>query len=202
MTNTLFVNNLSWSVSENTLYDLFSSCGQVQSVRIPTDRDTGRPRGFAFIEMTTADDAQSAIRMFHGYMLEGRDLVVALQDQNRDRGGAGGGGSRSAGGSSSGASPNSKLFVRSLAYNVTEQDLNDLFGQLGQVLSVKIPMDRETNRSKGFAFVEMGTADEAKAAIDELNGTELDGRAIAIDFQDPNRAKPTGAGGGGGRGRW
>jgi RNA recognition motif-containing protein len=94
-----------------------------------------------------------------------------------------------------------KLFVGSLAYSVTDQELEDFFAAVGKVTSAKVIVDRETNRSKGFGFVEMENDDEAKAAVAQLNGKELGGRAVAIDEAKPqeNRERrPFNGGGGGG----
>jgi RNA recognition motif-containing protein len=77
-----------------------------------------------------------------------------------------------------------KLFVGSLSYNVTDDQLQQLFSEVGTVVSAKVIIDRATNRSKGFGFVEMSSADEAKKALD-LNGRELDGRAIAVKVATP-----------------
>ena len=93
-----------------------------------------------------------------------------------------------------------RLYVGSLSYQTTEQDLADLFGQVGQVLSATVITDRETGRSKGFGFVEMTSPEEAAAAIDQLNGKEFGGRNLTV-----NEARPrTDRGPGnylGGRGR-
>jgi cold-inducible RNA-binding protein len=96
-----------------------------------------------------------------------------------------------------------KLFVGSLAYSVTDQELEEFFAAVGTVASAKVIMDRETNRSKGFGFVEMSTDEEAKAAVAQLNGKELAGRAVAIDEAKPqeNRERrPYNGGGGNGGG--
>lgn len=77
------------------------------------------------------------------------------------------------------------LFVGSLAYSVTDDELQQFFAAAGNVVSAKVIMDRESNRSKGFGFVEMGSDDEAKAAISQLDGKELNGRAISV-----NEARP------------
>lgn len=199
MTAKLFVRNLSWSVAENDLFDLFAEVGPVVSVKIPTRREDGKPRGFAFIEMETQEAGQQAIQRFNGFVFADRDLAVAFQDETRSGAGPSSG---------EGAPKNSKLFVRNLGYGVTDQALQSLFAQVGTVVSVKVVTDRETGAPKGFGFVEMATADEAQEAIDRLNNTPLEGREIAIDFQDPNRSKrPSGgssgysrAGGGGGYG--
>jgi cold-inducible RNA-binding protein len=78
-----------------------------------------------------------------------------------------------------------KLFVGSLAYSVTEEQLRELFAEVGTVESAKVIIDRDTNRSKGFAFVEMSTEDEAQEAIKQLNGKEIAGRQIAVNIAKP-----------------
>ncbi|HEY9733738.1 MAG: RNA-binding protein [Candidatus Obscuribacterales bacterium] len=93
---------------------------------------------------------------------------------------------------------NNKLFVGNLSFKTTQQGLQDLFAEYGEVVSVAIPQDRETGRQRGFAFVEMANQADAEAAIKALNGRDLDGRQIAVNVSTP---KPK-DGGGGGRGRW
>lgn len=83
-----------------------------------------------------------------------------------------------------------KLFVGSLSWNVNDDQLKDFFAAVGNVVSANVIMDRETNRSKGFGFVEMSTDDEAKAAVDQLNNKELDGRAIVVSEARPREDKP------------
>ena len=78
-----------------------------------------------------------------------------------------------------------KLFVGSLAWTATDDDLANFFGSAGTVVSAKVIVDRDTNRSKGFGFVEMSTDEEAKQAIDQLNGKELNGRAVAVSEARP-----------------
>ena len=78
-----------------------------------------------------------------------------------------------------------KLYVGNLAFNTTNQQLEELFGQAGTVQSANVIEDRDTGRSRGFAFVEMSTNAEAAAAIDQFNGKELGGRALKV-----NEAKP------------
>ncbi|HEY1064127.1 MAG TPA: RNA-binding protein [Candidatus Saccharimonadales bacterium] len=79
----------------------------------------------------------------------------------------------------------SKLFVGSLAWACTDADLEEFFKQAGNVVSAKVIVDRETNRSKGFGFVEMSTDEEAKAAIAQLDGKDLAGRPVAISEARP-----------------
>ncbi|HEY1381422.1 MAG TPA: RNA-binding protein [Gemmataceae bacterium] len=87
-----------------------------------------------------------------------------------------------------------KLYVGNLAYGVGDSDLQQMFAAYGTVQSAQVIMDRDTGRSKGFGFVEMGTDQEAQAAAQALNGQEVNGRALTV-----NEARPK-EGGGGGRG--
>ena len=100
-----------------------------------------------------------------------------------------------------------KIYVGNLPFSTTEDQLMDLFGQHGTVQSANIVTDRYSGRSRGFGFVEMGDDAEAQAAIDALNGTELDGRALNINEARPKTERRGGGGGGrgrggGGGGRW
>jgi len=91
-----------------------------------------------------------------------------------------------------------RLYVGNLAWTVTDQDLNDVFSEAGKVDSSQVIMDRATNRSRGFGFVEMATEEAADAAVKKLNGREVKGRPIRVNEA---QARGTGGGGGGGAGR-
>jgi RNA recognition motif-containing protein len=90
-----------------------------------------------------------------------------------------------------------KLYVGNISFNTTNQDLNDLFGQVGTVESANIIEDRETGRSRGFGFVEMSSKEDADNAIAQLNGKEVDGRELKVNEAKPQENR---GGGGGGRG--
>jgi RNA recognition motif-containing protein len=95
-----------------------------------------------------------------------------------------------------------KLYVGNLTYNVNESDLEALFSQYGTVQSAQIIVDRDTNRSKGFGFVEMGSDAEAQAAIQALDGHDHDGRNLTVNEAKPREPRSGGGGyGGGGGGR-
>lgn len=96
-----------------------------------------------------------------------------------------------------------KLYVGNLAYSVRDEELNEAFSQFGTVSSAKVMMDRDTGRSKGFGFVEMGSDAEAQSAINGMNGQALAGRAIVVNEARPREDRPGGGfggprGGGGG----
>jgi cold-inducible RNA-binding protein len=90
-----------------------------------------------------------------------------------------------------------KLYVGNLPYNTSEEDLKELFGAYGAVASVNLINDRETGRSKGFGFVEFDSDDEAKAAIEALNGKDFGGRALVVNEARPKTERPGGYNGGG-----
>ncbi len=94
-----------------------------------------------------------------------------------------------------------KLYVGNLTYSVNESDLEALFSQFGTVQSAQIIVDRDTNRSKGFGFVEMDTEAQAQAAIQGLDGRDHDGRNLTVNEAKPREPRSGGGGGyGGGRG--
>jgi hypothetical protein len=93
-----------------------------------------------------------------------------------------------------------KLYVGNLPYQVRDSDLEQAFGQFGAVTSAKVMMERETGRSKGFGFVEMGSDAEAQAAINGMNGQPMGGRSIVVNEARPMEQRPRGFGGGGGSG--
>ena len=94
-----------------------------------------------------------------------------------------------------------KLYVGNLAYSVRDDSLLQAFSSFGTVTSAKVMMDRETGRSKGFGFVEMGSDAEAQAAINGMNGQALEGRAVVVNEARPREERPGGFGGGGGGSR-
>jgi len=94
-----------------------------------------------------------------------------------------------------------RLYVGNLSYNTTEEAINEAFGQDGrQVAAVQLMMDRETGRSRGFAFVDMASDDDARKAIEAMNGYELDGRRLRVNEAEERRPRAGGGGGGGGGG--
>jgi cold-inducible RNA-binding protein len=95
-----------------------------------------------------------------------------------------------------------KLYVGKLSYNTTDSDLRTMFEEFGSVESVQVIMDRDTGRSKGFAFVEMSSDQEAQAAISALNGKEVDGRTITVNEARPREDRGGRSGGGGGGRRY
>ncbi len=93
-----------------------------------------------------------------------------------------------------------KLYVGNLSYSVRDDDLQQQFSAFGQVQSAKVMMERDTGRSKGFGFVEMGSAQEAQAAIDGMHGKNMGGRDLTVNIARPMEPRPPRSGGGFGGG--
>jgi RNA recognition motif-containing protein len=93
---------------------------------------------------------------------------------------------------------NKKLYVGGLSYSVTDSQLQQLFAGQGTVESAKVVMDRDSDRSRGFGFVEMSTQEEAEKAIAALNGTQHEGRSLTVNMSKPREDRPARSGGGGG----
>ena len=92
---------------------------------------------------------------------------------------------------------NSRLFVGNLSFNTTEEAIRDAFAEFGEVVEAKLVTDRDTGRSRGFAFVEMTSPDAANKAIQEMNGALLDGRPLRVNLAEARRDTRGGGGGGG-----
>jgi nucleolin len=183
MNNSLFVRNLSWSVTEQELQSLFQSVGGVQEVSIPQDRATGRPRGFAFITMDSVESATKAIQQLSDTMLGDRNIVVDYQDPNK--------GSRK---NSALVTEGSGLFLKGLPYNADEASLGDWLSTAGNVLNVSIPTDRETGDVRGFAFIDMASTDDAANVIQQLNGQAYNGQTLQIRYKNDDRRGGSGGG--------
>jgi len=203
----LFIGNLPSLLCFPELEDLFTPFGGLQSAELMTDPATGRSRGFGFIEMETEESAQAAIAGLNGKEVEGQTLTV--NEAKTSRGGpVAARGGRDRGPAPSGrppmpsqASSGTRLFVGNLPYTAGNADLEKVFAEAGEVSSVMVVSDRFSGQSKGFAFVEMGSKEDAQAVIQKFNGQELLGRILKInEARPPERRRFGGSGGGGGGG--
>jgi RNA recognition motif-containing protein len=167
-----------------------------------TDPTTGRSRGFGFVEMESAEAAQAAISSLNGSLVDGQALSVKEAKPARDMMQPRGGGERplpvstnTDRPSSSGKAWGVRLFVGNLPYTARAAELEKLFAEAGKVVSVSLVTDRATGQSKGFAFIDMGSKEEATAAISRFDGREALGRILKVNEARP----PERHSGGGGR---
>ncbi|GAA5874893.1 hypothetical protein JCM3774_006561 [Rhodotorula dairenensis] len=217
--STVFVGQLSWNVDNEWLESEFEQYGEIKSARVVTERDSGRSRGFGYVEFASPDMAKKALEMA-GKEVDGRHINVDLavprgsaptrSNAREDRP------PREFSREVSGP-PTETLFVANLPFSATEDDVSAAFEEFGTVVSVRLPVDGRSGLAKGFGYVEFESTEQTKAAIDAAGpaeGTEpieMDGRALRLDYSQPRperTERPSyssggrfgGGGGGGARG--
>ncbi|NXC74329.1 NUCL protein, partial [Anhinga anhinga] len=183
---TLIVNNLSYAASEETLQDLFK---KASSIKMP-QTNQGRPKGYAFIEFPTTEDAKEALNSYNNTEIEGRAIRLEFSSPAWQKGNMNARG---------GFNQQSKtLFVRGLSEDTTEETLRESFE--GSI-SARIVTDRDTGSSKGFGFVDFSSPEDAKAAKEAMEDGEIDGNKVILDFAKPKGEFQRGGGFGGRGGR-
>lgn len=177
----IFVGRLSWNVDNDWLATEFASCGTVVSAEVQMDRSTGKSRGFGYVHFADASSIEAALAM-NGKEIDGRPVNIDKstprnKDNARDN--------RAKTFNDVQSPPSMTLFVGNLSFGVEENTLWETFGEHGDVKSVRIPTDRETQRPKGFAYVEFTDIEVAQKAHAALQGFDLDGRQLRLDFSQP-----------------
>ncbi|KFZ56261.1 Nucleolin, partial [Podiceps cristatus] len=182
---TLVVNNLAYAASEETLQELFK---KASSIKMP-QTNQGRPKGYAFVEFPTTEDAKEALNSCNNTEIEGRAIRLEFSSPAWQKGNTNARG---------GFNQQSKtLFVRGLSEDTTEETLRESFE--GSI-SARIVTDRDTGSSKGFGFVDFSSPEDAKAAKEAMEDGEIDGNKVILDFAKPKGEFQRGGGFGGGFG--
>jgi len=193
----LFVKNLSYNTTEDSLSEFFEKYGTVKNVKILKNRDDGRSKGLGFVEFESNEEAKAALDN-NNLHLDGRYwLLLLTKFINRDlqvnySGGKGGDRGRNQGGDNAG--DKHTAFVGNLSFKSTEDSIKKYFQGCGSILEVRIAKDRDTGKMKGFAHIDFEDSDGLQNAI-QLNGAEFEGRELKVDASQPK------SGGSGGRGR-
>lgn len=210
-TPNLFVANLSWNVDEEWLTREFEEFGELKGVRIITEGPGGRSKGFGYVEYTTAAAAAKALEARLGYELDRRalrvDFAVPRQNNNADGTPQQKSFDRAKKFGDEAKEPTSTIFVANLSFDADENAVSEAFQEYGTINGVRLITDRETGQYKGYGYVEMGSIDEAKQALEGLNGYAIAGRAVRLDYASARPDRQSGGGGGGfggdrgGRGR-
>jgi len=195
---TLFVGSLSFNVDDDWLAQVFSEFSDVVGARvISTD---GRSKGFGYVEFSSIESATAALDAKQGFEVDGREMNIDFGKPRPDRSY---GGDQVAAraqqfGDRRASEPSSTLFVGNVSFDATQDMLSETFQEYGTINAVRLPTDADSGNLKGFGYVEFSTVDEAKAALEALNGADIAGRNIRLDFAG---ARSNDNGGGGGRGR-
>ncbi|XP_056022306.1 nucleolin-like [Ostrea edulis] len=196
-TNILFVRNLSFSTTSDSLSEAFDGCS---SARVVMERDDpNRSRGFGFVEFDSVELAKEAFNYMKGQEVDGRQIYLDFADERsgdgggfrggrggrgggRWGGGRGGGGRGGRGGFNRRPNPTKILFVKNLSFSTTNDSLSEAFDGCS---SARVVMERDNpNRSRGFGFVEFDSIESAKEAFYSMKGQEVDGRQIYLDFDE------------------
>ena len=160
---------------------IFEPHGKVDLINIPRDRTTQKPRGFAFVDMSSAEALEAAIAAVDGTAVEGRELrvmkSVAKGDLNNKPNNSRRDASAAPGGPPKGTK---KIYMGNIPFQVTKEEIKDFFSSYGEVVDVYIPQNPDTGVGRGFAFVTMKEED-AMAAIEATNGADFGGRTLVVN---------------------
>ncbi|EGV63083.1 hypothetical protein CANTEDRAFT_106956, partial [Yamadazyma tenuis ATCC 10573] len=179
---TLFVGRLSWNIDDDWLKREFEPSGGVISARVIMERATGKSRGYGYVDFESKADAEKALQDFQGKEIDGRPINLDLSTSKpqtpakNDR-------AKKFGDVVS--APSDTLFIGNLSFNATRDKLFEAFGQYGEVISCRIPTHPDTQQPKGFGYVQYGSIEEAKAALEALNGEYIEGRPCRLDYSTP-----------------
>ncbi|KAK5840812.1 28 kDa ribonucleoprotein, chloroplastic [Gossypium arboreum] len=170
----LYFGNLPYNVDSAQLAGIIQEYGSPELVEVLYNRETGKSRGFAFVTMSTIEDCNTIIQNLDGSEYLGRTLRVNFSDKPRPR---------------EPLYPETeyKLFVGNLSWSVTSEILTQAFQEYGNVVGARVLYDGETGRSRGYGFVSYSTKSEMEAAIQSLNGVELEGRALRVSLAQGRR---------------
>ncbi|OCK76261.1 RNA-binding domain-containing protein [Lepidopterella palustris CBS 459.81] len=199
----LFVGNLSWNIDEEWLSREFDGFGEITGCRIITDKNTGKAKGFGYVEFATAAAAKAALDAKNGAELDGRPMNVDFSaPRSNDAGPKERTNDRANRFGDKKSDPSDTLFIGNISFDATNEMVSETFQEFGTITRVSLPTDKETGNPKGFGYVGFSSVDEAKAALEALNGANIAGRSIRLDFAQPRSDdSPRGGGFSGGRGR-
>ncbi|KAL8868903.1 MAG: hypothetical protein Q9174_004676 [Haloplaca sp. 1 TL-2023] len=196
----LFVGNLSWNIDEEWLAREFEKHGELTGARIVYDKESGRSRGFGFVEFATEADRMAAYEAMKGTELDGRTINLDLAEAKKEKP-ANEYQDRSKKYGDQTNAPSTTIFCANLAFGSSQDDVSDAFGEFGEVKAVRIPTDPGSGQMKGFAYVEFNSQDDATAAFEGMKGGSINGRPLRLDYATSGGSGGGGRGGGrGGRG--
>ncbi|KAL1770197.1 polyadenylate-binding protein 1 [Sigmodon hispidus] len=163
----IFVKNLDRSIDSKALYDTFSAFGNILSCKVVCDENGSK--GYGFVHFETQEEAERAIEKMNGMFLNDRKVFVGRFKSRRDRQAELG----------ARAKEFTNVYIKNLGEDMDDEKLQDLFGKFGPALSVKVMTD-ESGKSKGFGFVSFERHEDARKAVDEMNGKDLNGKQIYV----------------------
>lgn len=181
----VFMGNLAWSIDEASLQEAMKECGTITNCKWLEDRDTGKFKGCGFISFSSPEEAAKAVAM-NGTEILGRAIKC---DFSQGKPKAAGGGAREVRPMQAKPEGCNTLFCGNLSFDIDDDQMKAFFKDCGEVSSIRWLTDKETQQFKGCGFVEFADPDSALDLAAKLNGTELLGRSIRIDFAAPRAPK-------------
>jgi len=192
----VYIGNLPFSVTEHDLKSLFQDCGEIDNARCVVDKDTGRSRGYGYVDFIHEASVDRAIAK-NGIEIEGRALRIdfgkprtSTTAPRAERGGRVGAAPRSDAPPSERPEGCKSIYVGNLAFSVTDDALKSIFQDCGGIESARCVTDRETGRSRGYGYVDFADESALNAAIAK-NGLEVGGRPIRVDFSKGKSTAPS-----------
>uniref|UniRef100_A0A7S2R034 RRM domain-containing protein n=1 Tax=Eucampia antarctica TaxID=49252 RepID=A0A7S2R034_9STRA len=172
---TAYVVNMSYDTTEDTMRDVFSEYGTVTNIYLPTDKTSGRPRGFAFVSMSSQEELDKVLESIQEVVIDDRTVYVTKARSKSEK-------------NEENKEDTTKIYVGNVNFDTTEGDLREYFGECGNVLDVYCPTHQDTGLPRGFAFVTM-KADDAEKAIDQNDGQDFMGRNLSVRESLPRGQK-------------
>jgi len=198
MSKNLFIGSLSWNVDEDWLGEEFQKHGELQGVRIITDQNTGRSKGYGYVEFVNLDDAVKAYEAMKGTEIDGRAINLDYA-KPRPEGNQNNHQARAKSFGDQLSAPSDTLWVGNISFDATVDMISEAFGEHGELSGVRVPTDPESGAIKGFGYVQFTSVDDAQSAIDALQGANIAGRPVRIDFAQPRSNDGSSRGGRGGQ---
>lgn len=192
----LFLGGLAFRAEEKDIRQLFEKNDlEVSKVTVATDRETGKSKGYAFVELRDARQGDRAVRALTGQEICGRPITVEVKGGERGpRAMPGGGADRGPEDRPRDGGGDKRVFVGGVSVLCTDEILREKFAEVGEVVGARIVTDRDTGKPKGFAFVDFATAEDAQRALRKMNNVEICGRQVRVDL--PTNSKGGGKGDG------
>jgi RNA recognition motif-containing protein len=159
---------------------MFEPHGKVDLINIPRDRSTQKPRGFAFVDMSSSEELEAAIAAVDGTMVEGRELRVMKSVAKGDVAKSNAPRKERSEGPGGPPKGTKKIYMGNVPFSVTKEEVKDFYSEYGEVVDVYIPQNPDTGVGRGFAFVTMKEEDAA-AAIEATNGADFGGRTLVVN---------------------
>ena len=201
----MFVGRLSWNVDDDGLKQFFvdENVPGVVSARVITENGSGRSKGFGYVDFDSVAHAEAAVKKYDGAEIDGRavhlDMAASKPRSSSPNDRAN---SRAKKYGDTPSDPSDTLFVGNLSFEATMDDVRGAFESFGSIEGIRIPTRPGTEDPRGFAYVQFSSVDEAKAALEGMNGENINGRSVRLDYSTPRPRNNNFGGRSGGRGNW